>query len=61
MVKQARPGMMKAQRQPSVAAAKAVTIGALATPRLPNTPLMPMARPTRSPAASTSTAVPIGW
>ena len=52
---------MKAERQPKRAARKAVTTGASATPRLPNTPFTPIERPGFSPADSTSIVVPIGW
>jgi hypothetical protein len=52
---------MNAARQPAWLARNAVTTGASPTPILPNTPLMPMARPRRSPAASTNIGVPIGW
>jgi hypothetical protein len=52
---------MKAARQLTALARKAVTVGANATPRLPNTPFTPMERPGFSPAASTSIVVPIGW
>ena len=58
---QNRPGAMKAARQPTAWARKAVTTGANATPKLPNTPFTPMERPGLSPAASTSIVVPIGW
>ena len=59
-VAQSTPGAMKAARHPTALARKAVTTGANATPRLPNTPFIPMERPGLSPAASTSIVVPIG-
>ena len=57
---QSRPGAMKAARQPSCLARNAVTTGASATPKLPNTPFTPIERPGFSPAASTSIGVPTG-
>jgi hypothetical protein len=52
---------MNAARHPTALARNAVTTGANATPRLPNTPFTPIDRPGLSPAASTSIVVPIGW
>ena len=54
-------GTRNPARHDTCTARKAVTTGASATPTLPQTPFTPIARPGRSAAASTSSAVPTGW
>ncbi len=56
------PGTMKAERQPPLSMNQPVIKAAQPTPRLPQTPLMPIAMPVPADLApSTTMARPTGW
>ena len=54
------PGTMKAARHEITSVSVPATTAAMATPRLPNTPLMPSSLP-RALAFSATMAMPTGW
>lgn len=56
----ATPGTAKAARQPKCCTRKPVVSAATAIPRLPDRPLMPMARPGVA-ECCTSIGIPTGW